>query len=62
MSNVTFRLPNSLSTYFGGYILGLGLLQLPFFIASTFYIIGLAGFYIFFVATKKYAAQVASLS
>jgi len=61
LSNITFRLPNSLSTYFGGFILGLGLLQLPFFIASTFYIIGLAGFYIFFVATRRYAAQIASL-
>jgi len=62
LSNITFRLPNSLSTYFGGFILGLRLLQLPFFIASAFYIIGLAGFYIFFVATKRYAAQIASLS
>jgi len=61
LSNITFRLPNSLSTYFGGLILGLGLLQLPFFIASAFYIIGLAGFYIFFVATRRYAAQIASL-
>ena len=61
LSNITFRLPNSLSTYFGGFILGLGLLQLPFFIASAFYITGLAGFYIFFVATKRYAAQVATL-
>ena len=62
LSNITFRLPNSLSTYFGGFILGLGLLQLPFFIASTFYIIGLTAFYIFFVATKRYAAQIESLS
>src|SRR6266705_268372 len=62
LSNITFRLPNSLSTYFGGFILGLGLLQLPFFIASIFYITGLTAFYIFFVATKRYAAQIASLS
>ena len=61
LSNITFRLPNSLSTYFGGYILGLGLLQLPFFIASAFYIVGLGGFYVFFVATKKYTAQIANL-
>jgi MFS family permease len=62
LSNITFRLPNSLSTYFGGLILGLGLLQLPFFIASAFYITGLTAFYIFFVATKRYAAQIATLS
>jgi len=62
LSNITFRLPNSLSTYFGGFILGLGLLQLPFFIASAFYITGLTAFYVFFVATKRYAAQIATLS
>jgi len=62
LSNITFRLPNSLSTYFGCFILGLGLLQLPFFIASAFYITGLTAFYIFFVATKRYAAQIATLS
>jgi MFS family permease len=62
LSNITFRLPNSLSTYFGGLILGLGLLQLPFFIASAFYITGLTAFYIFFVANKRYAAQIATLS
>jgi MFS family permease len=62
LSNITFRLPNSLSTYFGGFILGLGLLQLPFFIASAFYITGLTAFYIFFVATKRYATQIATLS
>ena len=62
LSNITFRLPNSLSTYFGGLILGLGLLQLPFFIASAFYITGLTAFYIFFVASRRYAAQIATLS
>lgn len=61
LGNVMFRLPNSLSTYFGGLILGLGLLQLPFFIASAFYIVGLVGFYFFFVATKRYAQQVKTL-
>jgi MFS family permease len=48
LSNVMFRLPNSFGTYLGGFILGLGLLQLPFFIASALYTIGLAGFYVFF--------------
>jgi len=62
LSNITFRLPNSLSTYLGGLILGLGLLQLPFFIATAFYITGLTAFYIFFVANKRYAAQIATLS
>src|SRR5260370_36109278 len=48
LSNITFRLPNSLSTYFGGFLLGLGLLQLPFFIASTFDITGITTLYILF--------------
>jgi MFS family permease len=59
LSNVTFRLPNSASTYFGGYLLGLGLLQLPFFIASGLYVAGLTGFYLFFVVSKAYAREIA---
>jgi MFS family permease len=43
LSNIMFRLPNSVSTYFGGFILGLGLLQLPFFVASALYIVGACG-------------------
>src|SRR5207245_9728328 len=62
LSNITFRLPNSLSTYFGGVILGLGLLQLPFFIASAFYITGLTALYIFFVTTKPFAAPITTLN
>lgn len=48
LSNVMFRLPNSFGTYLGGFILGAGFLQLPFFIASALYTVGLAGFYVFF--------------
>jgi MFS family permease len=48
VSNVMFRLPNSFGTYLGGFILGMGLLQLPFFIATVLYSVGLTGFYIFF--------------
>ena len=59
MSNVMFRLPNSVSTYFGGVILGLGMLQLPFFVASGLYIVGLAGFYFFFVLNKHKVAELA---
>jgi MFS family permease len=58
LSNVMFRLPNSFGTYFGGFILGLGLLQLPFFIASALYTVGLAGFYLFFA--RKPAATLPS--
>ena len=48
LSNVMFRLPNSFGTYLGGFILGMGLLQLPFYIASVLYTVGLTGFYVFF--------------
>ena len=48
LSNIMFRLPNSFGTYLGGFILGMGLLQLPFFIASALYTVGLGGFYVFF--------------
>jgi len=58
LSNVMFRLPNSFGTYLGGFILGLGLLQLPFFIASTLYTVGLAGFYIFFARRPSAALNV----
>jgi len=48
LTNVMFRLPNSFGTYLGGFIIGLGLLQLPFFIATLLYSVGLGGFYFFF--------------
>jgi len=54
ISNTVFRLPNSVSTSFGGYLLGIGLLSLPFIIASALYIVGLAAFFAFFVASSKY--------
>ncbi|MDV3277493.1 MAG: MFS transporter [Nitrososphaerales archaeon] len=59
LTNIMFRLPNSVSTYFGGYILGVGLLQLPFFIASALYVVGIVGFFVFFIAGK---GEVASTS
>jgi MFS family permease len=54
VSNTIFRLPNSISTSFGGLLLGLGLLAYPFIIASALYIVGLAAFFAFFVASPKY--------
>jgi MFS family permease len=59
LSNVMFRLPNSFGTYLGGFILGLGLLQLPFFIASALYTVGLSGFYFFFARRSSRWASVA---
>ena len=59
VSNIMFRLPNSISSYFGGVIILLGAsapfyLQAPFFIASALYTVGLTAFYFFFVASGKY--------
>ena len=54
VSNTVFRLPNSVSSVFGGLILGLGLLELPFIIASVLYILGLVAFFFFFVVSSKY--------
>lgn len=48
LTNVMFRLPNSFGTYLGGFILSVGLLQLPFFVATALYTLGLSGFYLFF--------------
>ena len=47
LNNVMFRLPNSFGLPRRVH-LGNGLLQLPFFIASALYTVGLTGFYIFF--------------
>ena len=62
LTNITFRLPNSVSTYIGGFVLGAGLLQLPFYIASALYIVGLSAFYLFFIASKKYVHARTSVS
>ena len=60
VSNTIFRLPNSGSTFIGGYLLGSGLLQLPFVIASGLYVVGIVAFFVFFVASKKYANVMSS--
>lgn len=43
LSNVMFWLPNSFGTCLGGFILGMGMLQLPFFIATALYTWGSRG-------------------
>lgn len=55
-TNTIFRLPNSISTSFGGFLLGVGLLAYPFIIASALYVLGLAAFYGFFIASRKYSS------
>jgi MFS family permease len=57
LTNTVFRFPNSISTYVGGYLLGVRLLELPFIIASAMYIIGIAGFFVFFIARGRFSAS-----
>jgi len=61
LSNVMFRLPNSFGTYLGGFILGMGLLQLPFFIATVLYTVGLAGFYVFFARRQAQRSNIVAV-
>jgi predicted MFS family arabinose efflux permease len=43
-----WRLPNSLSVNFGAAMMGMGLLALPFYIATVMYAVGIAVFWLFF--------------
>ena len=45
VNSIIWRLPNSISTVFGGIILARGLYDLPFLIAAGFYAIGISAFY-----------------
>jgi MFS family permease len=47
-----WRLPNALSTFIGAYLMALGFLVLPFFLASLLYSISIALFWYFFRKTK----------
>jgi len=47
-----WRLPNALSTFIGAYLMGIGLLAFPFFLASLLYAVSIALFWLFFRKTK----------
>ena len=47
-----WRLPNALSTFIGAYLMSIGLLSLPFFIASILYSISIAIFWFYFRKIK----------
>lgn len=47
-----WRLPNALSTIIGAYLMGMGMLALPFFTAGILYSISIALFWYFFRKTK----------
>jgi MFS family permease len=48
VSAALWRLPNALSTVIGAYLIGVGQLAAPFFLAGLFYIISIALFWYFF--------------
>ncbi len=48
INSALWRLPNALSTYIGAYLLGIGLLATPFFLASFLYVISIGLFWSFF--------------
>ncbi len=52
LTNIIFRLPNSVSVLAGGYLLSVGLLEVPWFIACGFYVLGIALLYYFFGRAK----------
>ncbi len=52
ISSALWKLPNSLSTFIGAWLLGLGLLSAPFYLASVFYLVSIVIFWYFFRNTK----------
>ncbi len=52
ISGALWRLPNALSTALGAWLMGIGLLAEPFFIASAFYIVSIMLFWVYFRKVK----------
>jgi MFS family permease len=52
ISGALWRLPNALSTWIGAWLMGIGLLAEPFFIASLFYIVSIMLFWVYFRKVK----------
>jgi MFS family permease len=52
ISGALWRLPNALSTFIGAWLMGIGLLAEPFFIASLLYIVSIMLFWLYFRKVK----------
>jgi hypothetical protein len=52
ISAAIWRFPNSISTGIGGIMLGMGLLALPFYVASLLYIASISLFWYYFRGAK----------
>jgi hypothetical protein len=48
VNSIIWRLPNSITTVVGGILMGLGLLDLPIFLAVGFYLVSISLFYAVF--------------
>ena len=51
ISTALWRLPNALSSFIGAWLMGIGFLALPFFIATAFYVVSIVMFWFFFKNT-----------
>ena len=52
ISTALWRLPNALSSFIGAWLMGIGFLALPFFLATAFYSASILMFWYFFKDTK----------
>jgi MFS family permease len=52
VNSALWSLPNALSSFVGAYLMGLGLLTAPFFLAGTFYVASISLFWFFFRNTE----------
>jgi len=52
VSSALWRLPNALSSFVGAWLIGMGLLSAPFFLAALLYLISVGLFWYFFRNTK----------
>lgn len=52
VNTALWRLPNALSTFVGAYLMSIGYLAAPFFLASLFYVVSIGLFWVFFRKTK----------
>lgn len=48
VNSIIWRLPNSVTTIFGGILLGAGIYDVPVFLATAFYVASISGFYAVF--------------
>jgi predicted MFS family arabinose efflux permease len=52
VNSALWSLPNALSSFVGAYLMGLGLLAAPFFLAVAFYVASISLFWFFFRNTE----------